>query len=105
MHAAARRSGTGSRITVEDTGCGIAPAELPFIFDLYRQAANGRTHNGCGIGLYIVRRYCELLGGRVEVASTLNQGTRFTVTLPEHPARADTKSVSARFGLAPAPQA
>jgi signal transduction histidine kinase len=75
----------GVMIVVEDTGCGIAAAELPFIFDLYRQAANGGVHNGCGIGLYIVRRYCELLGGSVEVASELGHGTRFTVTLPERP--------------------
>jgi signal transduction histidine kinase len=40
------------------------------------------VHNGCGIGLYIVRRYCELLGGRVEVESDVGRGTRFTVTLP-----------------------
>lgn len=77
------RAGGAFTIVVEDTGCGIAPAELPFIFDLYRQAANGGVHNGCGIGLYIVRRYCELLGGAVEVTSALGEGTRFTVTLPE----------------------
>jgi signal transduction histidine kinase len=70
-------------IVVQDSGCGIAAVELPFIFDLYRQAANGGVHDGCGIGLYIVRRYCELLGGSVHVASELGRGTRFTVTLPE----------------------
>jgi len=69
-------------ISVRDTGCGIAPADVPHVFELYRQAANGWSHNGCGIGLYIVRRYCELLGGRVEVESTLGRGTCFTVTLP-----------------------
>jgi len=82
--------GTASlAFTVEDTGCGIAPADLPFIFDLYRQAANGGAHNGCGIGLYIVRRYCELLGGRVEVVSDLGRGTRFMVTLPQRPGGAE----------------
>ncbi len=69
-------------ISVTDTGCGIAAAEVPHVFELYRQAANGWAHNGCGIGLYIVRRYCELLGGHVEVESELGRGTRFTVTLP-----------------------
>ena len=72
-------------IVVEDTGCGIAGTELPFIFDLYRQAANGEAHNGCGIGLYIVRRYCEVLGGSVTVTSELGKGTRFTVVLPYRP--------------------
>lgn len=69
-------------ISVTDTGCGIAPADVPHVFELYRQASNGWAHNGCGIGLYIVRRYCELLGGSVHVASELGRGTRFTVTLP-----------------------
>ena len=85
---AARGVAGGITIDVEDTGCGIAGADLPFIFDLYRQAENGGTHNGCGIGLYIVRRYCELLGGSVEVASEVGQGTRFTVSLPERPPHA-----------------
>jgi signal transduction histidine kinase len=79
----ARATDARFTITVEDTGCGIAEGELPFIFDLYRQAANGGVHNGCGIGLYIVRRYCEILGGGVTVTSEVGRGTRFTVTLPE----------------------
>lgn len=73
-------------ISVTDTGCGIAAADVPHVFELYRQAANGLAHNGCGIGLYIVRRYCELLGGSVDVQSDLGRGTRFTVTLPVHAA-------------------
>ncbi len=79
----ASRVGDGHvAITVTDTGCGIAAADVPHVFELYRQAANGWAHNGCGIGLYIVRRYCELLGGSVDVQSALGRGTRFTVTLP-----------------------
>ena len=85
-------------IVVEDSGCGIAAAELPFIFDLYRQAANGGVHDGCGIGLYIVRRYCELLGGSVQVASELGRGTRFTVTLPQR----SVAPVDDKAGAAPA---
>jgi signal transduction histidine kinase len=74
--------GDGVRITIADTGCGIGDDHLPFIFDLYRQVPNGRAHDGCGIGLYIVRRYVEMLGGRVSCASALGQGTTFTVRLP-----------------------
>ena len=74
--------GDGIRITVADSGCGIADDHLPFIFDLYRQAPSGRAHDGCGIGLYIVRRYVEMLGGRVSCASAPGQGTTFTVRLP-----------------------
>jgi signal transduction histidine kinase len=79
---AARVDDAHVAISVTDTGCGIAAADLPHVFELYRQASNGGTHNGCGIGLYIVRRYCDLLGGRVELESAIGRGTRFTVTLP-----------------------
>ena len=82
----ASRVDGGVAIAVSDTGCGIAAPDVPHVFELYRQASNGWAHNGCGIGLYIVRRYCELLGGRVEVESELGRGTRFTVTLPTHAA-------------------
>ncbi len=78
------RSVAGGQVTISvaDTGCGIAAADVPHVFELYRQASNGWAHNGCGIGLYIVRRYCELLGGRVDVDSAVGLGTCFTVTLP-----------------------
>jgi signal transduction histidine kinase len=79
---AARAPDGALALTVRDTGCGIAAEELPFIFDLYRQAASRETHNGCGIGLYIVRRYCELLGGSVEVESESGRGSTFRVRLP-----------------------
>jgi len=82
IRAAADPDGDGVRITVADSGCGIAEDHLPFIFDLYRQAPNGRAHDGCGIGLYIVRRYVEMLGGRVSCASAPGKGTTFTVRLP-----------------------
>jgi signal transduction histidine kinase len=70
------------RIRITDTGCGISPEHLPFIFDLYRQAPHGQAHEGCGLGLYIVRRYVEMLQGRVECRSAPGQGTMFTVELP-----------------------
>ena len=79
----ARDQGTGGVVlTVRDTGCGIDGAHLPHIFDLYRQAPSQRRQDGCGLGLYIVRRYVELLGGRVSCTSAVGQGTTFVVTLP-----------------------
>jgi PAS domain S-box-containing protein len=72
----------GVRVSVRDTGCGIDAAHLPFVFDLYRQAPNERRHDGCGLGLYIVRRYVELLGGRVSCTSRVGVGTTFVVDLP-----------------------
>jgi signal transduction histidine kinase len=70
------------RITVTDSGCGITPDHVPFIFDLYRQAPSGRAHDGCGLGLYIVRRYVEMLQGSVECASVPQCGTTMTIVLP-----------------------
>lgn len=77
--------GMGARIDVSDTGPGIGPEHLPFVFDrLYRvQPARERTGGeGSGLGLAIVRRAAELLGGEVSVASPAGEGATFTVHLP-----------------------
>ncbi|HEX4946826.1 MAG TPA: PAS domain S-box protein [Blastocatellia bacterium] len=76
-------------ITVSDTGEGIAPEFLPFIFDHFSQAdgSTKRKHGGLGLGLAIVRHLVELHGGEVSVASPgAGQGTTFTVKLPLMPA-------------------
>jgi signal transduction histidine kinase len=67
---------------VADTGPGIAPEEVSFIFDKYRQAASGWSRGGVGLGLFIVKALVEAHGGRVEVKSTPGQGTCFLVFLP-----------------------
>jgi signal transduction histidine kinase len=75
---------TGIRLTVEDTGPGIPPSELPKIFQPFHQAAragNG-AHHGVGLGLAIVSRYVSLLGGRLDVLSEVGVGTTFMVSLP-----------------------
>lgn len=82
VHAGADRATGGVRIMVRDTGCGIDAEHLPHVFDLYRQAPTVRRHDGCGLGLYIVRRYVEMLGGRVSCTSTVGVGTTFVVELP-----------------------
>jgi signal transduction histidine kinase len=68
------------RLQVTDTGVGIAADDLPHVFAPFRTGSRGRT--GTGLGLYIVRRFCESLGGRISVASTPGTGTRFTIDLP-----------------------
>jgi len=75
----------GVEIKVMDTGPGIAPEELVSIFEAFRQGEHvlTRRHGGVGLGLYIVRRMLELLGGVVSVDSTLGQGSTFSVWLPQ----------------------
>jgi len=70
--------------TVSDTGIGIAPDQLPFVFDKFWQvdATRTRTQSGIGMGLYIVKAFTELLGGTVTVSSSPGRGTVFRVELP-----------------------
>ena len=75
-------------VTVEDTGVGISPRLLPFVFDLYMQADRTLDHaqGGLGIGLTLVRRLVELHGGTIVASSEgEGQGSRFTVRLKETP--------------------
>jgi PAS domain S-box-containing protein len=72
-------------LVVEDTGVGIAPEFLPFVFERFRQAdgALTRRHGGLGIGLSIVKTLVELHGGSVRVKSAgANQGASFAIALP-----------------------
>ena len=72
-------------ITVSDTGIGIEPSLIPFVFDRFRQGDSGtnRQSSGLGLGLAIVRSLVELHGGTVWVESKgTGQGTSFTVRLP-----------------------
>src|SRR2546426_550271 len=73
------------RISVSDSGVGITPEFLPYIFDRFRQAdgSTTRVHGGLGLGLSIVKHLVQLHHGSVEVESLgKNQGATFTVTLP-----------------------
>ncbi|MBD3884990.1 response regulator [Phormidium tenue FACHB-886] len=77
--------GSAAKITVSDTGKGIHPDFLPYVFDYFRQedGATTRKFGGLGLGLAIVRHLVELHGGTVEVESLgEGQGATFSVNLP-----------------------
>jgi signal transduction histidine kinase len=68
-------------VVVSDTGCGIPTGAIDRIFEMFHQVP-GSGGGGVGLGLHIVRRFVEVLGGTVNVESTEGAGTRFTITLP-----------------------
>ncbi len=74
--------GTQVRLSVADTGLGIAPADLPHIFERFYRAEAARAVGGSGLGLAIARWLAERQGGRIDVTSTPGQGSIFTVVLP-----------------------
>ncbi|MGH9372272.1 MAG: ATP-binding protein [Vicinamibacterales bacterium] len=79
------RLGTSAAITVSETGEGISPGLLPFIFDRFMQADTSATrpHGGLGLGLSIVRHVVELHGGKVHAHSEgRGRGATFSVHLP-----------------------
>jgi PAS domain S-box-containing protein len=79
-----RPEGDAVELVVEDTGVGIAPDQLPHLFERFFRApgAVGRSHEGTGIGLALVSELVRLHGGAVSVASTPGSGSAFTVRIP-----------------------
>jgi PAS domain S-box-containing protein len=73
------------RLSIRDTGIGIAPHLQPLIFEAFEQAeGTAQKHTpGVGLGLALVRRITEALGGKIEVDSREGAGSTFTITVPE----------------------
>lgn len=88
----------GNRVWIEvsDTGIGIAPDDLPHVFERFWRAdrSRNRTSGGTGIGLAISRRLVELQGGAIEVESELGVGSTFRFSLPT--AQGDRRATSER---------
>ena len=87
----AERVGSSAKISVRDTGKGIAPEFLPHVFERFQQAdsSTSRAHAGLGLGLSIVRHIVELHGGAVRAESAgRGKGATFSVEVPLHVAAA-----------------
>jgi PAS domain S-box-containing protein len=78
-----RETDTEVMVAVEDSGVGIDPADLPFIFDIFHRGRRVGGREGHGLGLATVRVIVEGHHGRIQVASEPNVGTTFTVYLPK----------------------
>jgi signal transduction histidine kinase len=94
---AARARDGGVEFSVSDTGIGIPEEARTLIFEPFRQAdsSSTRRHGGAGLGLYIVRRLLDRLGGTITVESAVGRGATFRVWLPAH-APAETADDSTR---------
>jgi PAS domain S-box-containing protein len=84
IRTVAVEAGDEVRVDVIDTGVGIDAEDIERMFEEFTQAKSGRSKSaqGTGLGLTISRRLAELMGGRIEVASSVGEGTTFSLFLP-----------------------
>jgi len=75
-----------TEIIVRDTGIGITPEDLPHIFERFYRADKSRNRltGGAGIGLTITKAIIDAHKGKIQVNSTVNEGTEFIISLPKH---------------------
>ena len=71
--------------SVRDEGIGIPENEFKHIFERFYRASNAGQIQGTGLGLNIVKRYAELLGGKISFTSQYGTGSTFTISIPSHP--------------------
>jgi len=81
-----RAEGDGLALAVTDRGIGIAPEDLPRLFDSFHRGGNAGQRPGSGLGLAIAMHCARLHGGQIDVVSTLGEGSTFRVSLPAPPA-------------------
>ncbi|HYO52650.1 PAS domain-containing hybrid sensor histidine kinase/response regulator [Archangium sp.] len=106
IHVSLRREHSAALITIQDTGQGISPDFLPYVFERFRQAeaSTTRKHGGLGLGLSIVKHLVEMHGGTVEAYSEgEGKGTSFTVHLPVSPLRTEPAPLETSAGSMPVP--
>jgi PAS domain S-box-containing protein len=83
LRRATGANGGAAEITIQDSGPGFQPEDLPHVFDPFRRFKTGDRQQkaGTGLGLYLSQRLTSLMGGRIECRSSPGDGTTFTVTL------------------------
>jgi signal transduction histidine kinase len=82
-------------VTIEDTGEGIDPLDLPFVFNRFYRGdrSRARTTGGTGLGLAICKAIVDAYGGQIDIESKLGRGTSVRVRLPAAKARADLQAI------------
>jgi PAS domain S-box-containing protein len=78
----AHKTGEGAEVLVKDKGIGISEQDLPRIYNIFERLDTGGVIPGTGVGLAIVKRAVEKLGGQIAVDSVLHEGTTFRIYLP-----------------------
>lgn len=91
-----------AELVVRDTGIGIPPEQLPYLFNRFHRVPNARsrTHEGTGIGLSLVHELVKLHGGTIQVDSVEDQGTTFTISIPAGKAHLPADRIEAESLLA-----
>jgi signal transduction histidine kinase len=88
----AKQQGDYVQLEIRDTGVGIAPSEIPKIFDrFYRVRQSADDSSGAGLGLTIVQQLLLHCGGSISVKSKVNEGSIFNVLLPVYKASSDSR--------------
>ena len=85
IRVSSQYSGEYAEVSITDTGVGIAPENIPTLFDKFNRIPNELSHQvaGSGLGLYWVQKVIDLHDGVVEVTSEINKGTTFYVRVPK----------------------
>lgn len=83
IHLSIRQSRSDYEIRIRDEGIGIPEEDKRHLFDRFFRASNAANIPGTGLGLNIVKRYVELLGGSIDFISGYNKGTTFTINIPK----------------------